>query len=51
MSEGQEMYEGIESTIEDLISYYKELPLTNRNEDWRQGALDGLRCLLKILNS
>lgn len=48
---GEEMYEGIESTINDLIEDYKQIhPRDCYQEYHKRGAIESLEKLLKILN-
>lgn len=51
MSEADEMYEGIESVIEDLIKEYEnKKTYTDCEEHRKEGAIEALENLLKILN-
>ena len=51
MSEGYEMYEGVESTIDDLLQYYNNLePCTDYEQYRKEGAVGALERLLEILN-
>lgn len=48
---GEEMYEGIESTIEDLIEDYKKIhPNDCYQEYHKRGAIEALEKLIQILN-
>lgn len=54
MSEGKEMYEGIESVIEDLIDYYKKdwycEPGDDYSRGYKDGAIESLEGILRKLN-
>lgn len=51
MSEGDEMYEGIESTIDDLLQYYNNMETYTECEQYRkEGAIGALEQLMEILN-
>lgn len=51
MSGGYEMYEGIESTIDDLLQHYNDLEPCTKCEQYRkEGAIGALERLLEILN-
>lgn len=52
MSEAEEMYEGIESVIEDLIADYNRQLLSGDIEEQlhAEGAIAGLNRLLEVLN-
>lgn len=51
MSEANEMYEGIESVILDMLENYK-MQESYTNPEWyrREGAIEALENLLKRLN-
>ena len=51
MSESDEMYEGIESVIEDLIQEYENQETVTDYEKYKQeGAIKALKKLLNKLN-
>lgn len=51
MSECDEMYEGIESSIDDLLQHYNSLePCTDCEQYRKEGAIGALERLLEILN-
>ena len=51
MSVADEMYEGIESVIEDLLQHYKTLTTCTDCEEYRrEGAISALERLLEVLN-
>jgi len=51
MSKGYEMYEGVESAIDDLLQYYNNLePCTDCEQYRKEGAISALEQLLEILN-
>ena len=51
MSEGYEMYEGIESVINDLIEEYKnKYEYYDTDSWWNNGAIEALEELLRRLN-
>ena len=51
MSEANEMYEGIESVVHDLITDYKNQKAVTDAEKYKQeGAIEALQKLLTILN-
>lgn len=50
MSEGYEIYEGIETTINDLLRHYNNLePCTECEQYRKEGAICALERLLEIL--
>lgn len=61
MSEGDEMYEGIKSTIEDLIDEYRRivngcnentnLGITITNKVKAEGAIEALEALIDLLEN
>ena len=51
MSEGYEMYEGIESVINDLIEEYKnKYEYYDTDSWWNNGAIEALEELLRRLS-
>lgn len=52
MNEGEEMYEGIESTIEDLLEEYRAVhPRDCYQEYKKRGSIEALEKVIEILNS
>ena len=51
MSQAMEMYEGLECSVIELLSYYNNLQTYTDCEEYRrEGAIDALERLLKMWN-